>query len=149
MSGFDYSKPPAAPGPPLKNSAYIGRYTNDYFGEISIFENDGGLTIVQRPKNKAFPMKHYDRDTFTYETEGENAVGRSGITFTIGPAKQHRWSWRISTCAAKECSNVSQRQTARQRISRLVRRRVILPVSSTSAPGVRCISSVVALTVLL
>src|SRR5436305_11255622 len=30
-------------------------------------------------------MKHYDRDTFTYETEGENAVGNSGITFTIGP----------------------------------------------------------------
>ena len=30
-------------------------------------------------------MKHYDRDTFTYETEGENAVGTSGITFTIGP----------------------------------------------------------------
>ena len=29
-------------------------------------------------------MKHYDRDTFTYETEGENAVGRSGITFTVG-----------------------------------------------------------------
>jgi len=29
-------------------------------------------------------MKHYDRDTFTYETEGENAVSRSGITFTIG-----------------------------------------------------------------
>jgi hypothetical protein len=32
-----------------------------------------------------FAMKHYDRDTFTYETEGENAVGRSGIAFTIGP----------------------------------------------------------------
>ena len=30
-------------------------------------------------------MKHYDRDTFTYETQGENAVGTSGITFTIGP----------------------------------------------------------------
>jgi len=30
-------------------------------------------------------MKHYDRDTFTYETEGENAVGTSGIIFTIGP----------------------------------------------------------------
>jgi hypothetical protein len=30
-------------------------------------------------------MNHYDRDTFTYETEDENAVGRSGITFTIGP----------------------------------------------------------------
>jgi CubicO group peptidase (beta-lactamase class C family) len=83
--GFDYSKPPTSPSPALKNSAYVGRYANDYFGEISIIETDGGLAILQGPKNKTFPMKHYDRDTFTYETEGENAVGKSGITFTIGP----------------------------------------------------------------
>jgi CubicO group peptidase (beta-lactamase class C family) len=82
--GFDYSKPPASPAPALKNSAYTGRYTDDFFGDISIVEKDGGLAIVQGPNNKTFPMKHYDRDTFTYETEGENAVGRSGITFTIG-----------------------------------------------------------------
>ncbi len=83
--GFDYSKPPASPAPPLKNGAYVGRYTDDYFGEISIIEKDGGLAIVEGPKNKAFLMRHYDRDTYTYETEGENAVGRSGVTFTIGP----------------------------------------------------------------
>jgi len=83
--GFDYSKSPASPAPASKNSAYLGRYTNDYFGDISIIEKDSGLAIVQGPKNKTFPMKHYDRDTFTYETEGENAVGRSRITFTIGP----------------------------------------------------------------
>src|SRR5438552_1903214 len=83
--GFDYSKPPASATPALKNSAYAGKYTNDYFGDISIVEKDSGLAIVQGPKNKTFPMKHYDRDTFTYETEGENAVGRSGITFTVGP----------------------------------------------------------------
>jgi len=83
--GFDYSKPPPSSAPALKNSAYVGRYTNDYFGDISIVEKDPGLAIVQGPKNKTFPMKHYDRDTFTYETEGENAVGRSGVTFTIGP----------------------------------------------------------------
>jgi CubicO group peptidase (beta-lactamase class C family) len=83
--GFDYSKPPASPAPPLKNSVYVGRFTNDFFGEISIVEKDGGLAIVEGPKNKTFPMRHYDRDTFTYETEGENAVGRSGVTFTIGP----------------------------------------------------------------
>jgi hypothetical protein len=71
--------------PALKNSAYVGRYTNDYFGDISIVEKNGELAIVQGPKNKTFPMQHYHRDTFTYETEGENAVGRSGITFTIGP----------------------------------------------------------------
>ncbi len=83
--GFDYSKPPGSPSPASKNSAYLGNYTNDYFGDISIIDKDSGLAIVQGPKNKTFPMKHYDRDTFTYETEDENAVGRSGITFTIGP----------------------------------------------------------------
>ena len=40
---------------------------------------------MEGPSNKTFPLQHYDRDTFTYETAGENAVGRSGITFTIGP----------------------------------------------------------------
>ncbi len=85
VPGFDYSKPPRSPMPALKNSAYVGRYTNDFFGEISIVEKNGGLAIVQGPKNQTSPMKHYDRDTFTYETQGENAVGRSGITFTIGP----------------------------------------------------------------
>jgi hypothetical protein len=85
VTGFDYSKPPTSPAPPLKNSAYLGQYKNDYFGEISIIEKNGGLAIVEDPKNKTFPMQHYDRDTFTYETEGENAVGRSGITFTIEP----------------------------------------------------------------
>ena len=82
--GFDYSKSPAAPTPALKNDAYIGRYANDFFGDISIIEKDGGLAIVQGPKKRTFTMKHYNRDTLTYETEGENAVGRSGITFTIG-----------------------------------------------------------------
>jgi CubicO group peptidase (beta-lactamase class C family) len=85
VTGFDYSKPPASPAPPLKNNAYFGRYTNDYFGEISVIEKDSGLAIIQGPKNQTSPMKHYDRDTFTYETAGENAVGRSGVTFTIGP----------------------------------------------------------------
>src|SRR5438876_4537458 len=83
--GFDYSKPPASSASALKNGAYVGKFANDFFGDISIIEKDGGLVIVQGPKNKTFPMKHYDRDTFTYETEGENAVGRSGITFTVGP----------------------------------------------------------------
>jgi len=40
---------------------------------------------VEGPKKLTFPLKHYDRDTFTYDTIGENAVGRTGVTFTIGP----------------------------------------------------------------
>src|SRR6266540_5059295 len=85
VRGFDYSKPPGSPSLASKNSAYLGRYANDFFGDISIIEKDAELAIVQGPKKKTFAMKHYDRDTFTYETEDENAVGRSGITFTIGP----------------------------------------------------------------
>src|SRR5881394_28917 len=83
--GFDYSKPAASPAPALKNSAYLGRFTNDYFGDISIVEKAGGLAIEQGPMKMTFAMQHYDRDTFTYETQDENAVGRSGITFAIGP----------------------------------------------------------------
>jgi len=83
--GFDYSRPSASPAPALKSSAYVGPFTNDYFGDISIIEKEGGLAIVEGPRNKTFPMQHYDRDTFTYETQDENAVGRSGVTFTIAP----------------------------------------------------------------
>src|SRR6266850_2065500 len=85
VRGFDYSKPPTSPAPALKNTAYLGKYANDFFGDIAIVEKDDGLAIVEGPKKLTFPLKHYDRDTFTYETTGENAVGRSGVTFTIGP----------------------------------------------------------------
>ena len=69
----------------MKNSAYVGSYRNDFFGEISIIEKDSGLATVQGPKNQTSPMKHYDRDTFTYEVQGENPVVISGVTFTVGP----------------------------------------------------------------
>jgi len=83
--GFDYSKSPATHTPPLKNEAYISSYANNFFGDISIIEKADGLAIVLGPTKMTFAMKHYDRDTFAYQTAGENAVGTSGITFTIGP----------------------------------------------------------------
>ena len=30
-------------------------------------------------------MTHWNRDTFTYQTEGESGVGTAGITFMLGP----------------------------------------------------------------
>jgi hypothetical protein len=35
--------------------------------------------------SRTFRMTHWNRDTFTYETEGESSVGTAGITFTMGP----------------------------------------------------------------
>jgi CubicO group peptidase (beta-lactamase class C family) len=83
--GADYSRAPSSPTPALANSAYLGTYTNKFFGDIQIVEKGDGLAIVEGPHKRVFPLKHYDRDIFTYETEGENAVGATGVTFTIGP----------------------------------------------------------------
>lgn len=81
----DYAKPPASPLPAADHAAYLGTYQNDYFGEIAIALHDGGLAIVQGPRDMTFAMTHYDRDSFSYVTEGESAVGTAGITFTLGP----------------------------------------------------------------
>jgi CubicO group peptidase (beta-lactamase class C family) len=83
--GADYSKPPASPTPPLANSAYLGTYNNQFFGDIEIIEEGDNLAVLEGPRKMAFVLKHYDRDIFTYKTEGENAVGTTGATFTIGP----------------------------------------------------------------
>lgn len=79
-----YATPPASPSLALKNDAYVGTYTNEFYGDISIVEKDGGLAIVEGPKQMTFSLTHFDRDVFTYETVGESAVGRTGIIFTIG-----------------------------------------------------------------
>jgi CubicO group peptidase (beta-lactamase class C family) len=83
--GRDYSKPPESPSHPADDAAYVGTYDNLFFGEIAVIEQDGGLAIVQGPHDITFAMTHYDRDVFTYQTEGESAIGTAGITFTLGP----------------------------------------------------------------
>lgn len=83
VKGADYSKPPATPTDALKNEAYLGTFTNDFYGDIAIIEKDGGLAIVEGPNKMTFPLTHYDRDIFTYETTGENAVGTSGVYFRV------------------------------------------------------------------
>lgn len=84
IKGFDYSKTPSPLVPAASNKAYVGTYTNDFYGEISIVERDGGLAVVMGPQKLKLPMSHYNRDVFTFETVGENASGKSGLTFTVG-----------------------------------------------------------------
>jgi hypothetical protein len=84
QTSAEYAQPPASPAPPAENAAYLGTYENPFFGEIAIIEKDGGLAIAQGPQDMTFAMKHYDRDVFTYVTDGESAVGTAGITFVLG-----------------------------------------------------------------
>jgi CubicO group peptidase (beta-lactamase class C family) len=83
-SPIDYSKAPASRTTPLPNVVYLGTYENDFYGKLEIAVQDGNLMMRQGPKKSAYPLTHYDRDTFYYDTAGENAVGLSGVTFTVG-----------------------------------------------------------------
>ncbi|MGK3940000.1 serine hydrolase [Streptomyces caeruleatus] len=83
-SPVDYSKPPSSPAPAKANSAYTGTYANAYYGPMTVSTQDGELTMQLGPKKQRFTLSHYDGDTFSYRTTGENAVGLSGVTFTVG-----------------------------------------------------------------
>jgi len=83
-SPTDYSKAPAQPIPGLANNDYVGAYNNDFFGEIEIVAKDGELVMQQGPRKTPFSLKHYNRHVFFYDTAGENEVGLTGVTFTIG-----------------------------------------------------------------
>ena len=84
QSPIDYSKAPAQPASGLANDGYVGVYHNDFFGDVEVVAKDGELMMQQGPKKMSFPLKHYNRDEFFYQTAGESAVGLTGVTFTIG-----------------------------------------------------------------
>jgi hypothetical protein len=85
VRGTDYSQPPASKFAAADNSAYIGKYHNDFFGDLQIKETDGSLSMIVGPKNQAFELTHYNRDIFTLLPTGENSEGISGVTFLMGP----------------------------------------------------------------
>lgn len=75
---------PTQSTPALPDEAYLGTYSNALYGNVEVIEGNDGLAIVQGPKEMMFAIKHFDRDTFTYITQGESAVGTAGIYFHIG-----------------------------------------------------------------
>ncbi|MEV4417167.1 serine hydrolase [Catellatospora sp. NPDC049609] len=89
----DYAKPPANPAPAKAANVYTGTYRNPYYGPLTVTEQGGRLVMTLGPQGMRFPLTHYDANTFSYETTGENAVGLDGATFTSagsGPASQVR-----------------------------------------------------------
>jgi CubicO group peptidase (beta-lactamase class C family) len=81
----DYKKEPAGKSPPLPTASYVGTYHNDFIGDVVVAEENGKFVLKLGPKLRAFPLTHFDRDTFTYQPEGEMSAGLSGVTFRIGP----------------------------------------------------------------
>lgn len=85
MTETRYDSAPSSPAPAADKASYVGDYANDYIGDVSIIEQDGGLALVMGPGDLIFPLTHFNRDTFSYETPGENSSGRNGVVFTMGP----------------------------------------------------------------
>ncbi|ELP67041.1 serine hydrolase [Streptomyces turgidiscabies] len=84
-SETDYAKPPAKPAQARADDAYTGTYANDFYGPMTVSSAQGDDLVMQLgPKKQRFTLRHYDGDTFYYSTTGENAVGLSGVTFTVG-----------------------------------------------------------------
>jgi CubicO group peptidase (beta-lactamase class C family) len=80
----EWNNPPADATPAAPDAAYVGTYRNDYYGDVEIAQAADGLVMRIGPKPLAFPLTHYDRDTFSWQPAGENAAGRSGLSFQVG-----------------------------------------------------------------
>ncbi|MEU2116770.1 serine hydrolase [Streptomyces sp. NPDC016459] len=81
-SETDYTKPPADPTPAKAADAYTGTYANDYFGPLTVAAEGGGLVLRLGPEPQSYRLTHYDGNTFSFPTRGENAVGPTGVTFS-------------------------------------------------------------------
>ncbi|WP_399449879.1 serine hydrolase [Streptomyces sp. WAC01280] len=81
-SKTDYAHPPAGAAPAKADDAYTGTYTSDYYGRLTVAEEAGGLVLRLGPEPQSYRLTHYDGNTFSFPTRGENAVGPTGVTFS-------------------------------------------------------------------
>jgi CubicO group peptidase (beta-lactamase class C family) len=85
---FNYGQKPKNPTAALALDTYVGKYSNDFFGQIEIVKKQDALMLHLGPKPMRFNLRHWDRDTFIYQPSGENATGPSGLHFQIAPGGQ-------------------------------------------------------------
>lgn len=92
----DYSKPPPHAAPAQPSRSYLGRYHNDYYGDLDIVldPRHRDLVMVMGPDRLRagrirFPLQHYSGDTFWYTPPGGFGVVPTPVTFALegNPAK--------------------------------------------------------------
>ena len=82
----DYTDVPPDPKPARDLAAYAGRYGNSYYGPLTVAAEDGKLSMTMGPQGAptTFALTHFNGDTFSFETIGENANGLAGAIFSVG-----------------------------------------------------------------
>ncbi|MEP0320694.1 serine hydrolase [Bauldia litoralis] len=81
----DYSDVPADPTPARDLDAYAGTYQNSYYGPLTVSASGDMLSMTMGPEAAptTFALSHFDGDTFSFETIGENANGLAGAIFDV------------------------------------------------------------------
>jgi CubicO group peptidase (beta-lactamase class C family) len=83
-SPVDYANPPADAAAAQPANVYVGAYTSPLYGPAEIVaEGDDLVLVIGKDLQLRYPLTHFDGDTSWFTTSGENAVGPSGITFTV------------------------------------------------------------------
>jgi CubicO group peptidase (beta-lactamase class C family) len=79
--------PPRNARPALSAADYAGTYRNAFYGPAQIQNQHGRLVMLLGPHAQAFPLEHWDGNTFSYYPRGENAVGVSSVTFSVNGSR--------------------------------------------------------------
>lgn len=83
-------KPPENARPALATVAYTGTYENAYYGPALVENENGRLVIILGPRGRAFPLTHWDGNTFSMLPVGENALGPSAVTFSVAGGRAEK-----------------------------------------------------------
>ena len=76
------AKPPADAAKPRAASAYVGTYTNDYVGDVTISARGQTLTLTLGPKKLHAALTPWNGDTFSWLAPGGNGDPVTAVTFS-------------------------------------------------------------------
>lgn len=82
----NYATAPSRPAPARPGIAYTGTYANSYYGPLVVLDQAGKLAMKMGPAGSptTFRLTHFDGDTFSFESIGENGNGLAGAIFAGG-----------------------------------------------------------------
>lgn len=83
---------PAKPAPAAVLAAYAGTYSNGYYGPAQVIQRGDGLVLKLGPKDKEFPLTHWDGNAFTFRPSSENATDGSISLATFRASAKGRFS---------------------------------------------------------
>ncbi len=98
---YERSTPPSPHHEPGDAVRYDGTYEHAFYGPIEVIgsgdEIIGGRDRFRMRMGCAdpYPLTSWDRTTFTFEPRGENALGKSGVTFGFPPGSAHAQELRV------------------------------------------------------